>query len=490
MAQIRYGVLWVGCLVLLAGAVATAQVKTPAQVRTPAQTKPAQKEAFAPPQTAASATAASPATKAGLPRLPHRVFTLANGLQVIVAPDRSLPLVAVNLWYHVGSGDEVPGKSGFAHLFEHMMFQGAKHIGEDVHFDVLKQAGASQINGTTNTDRTNYFEQVPSHHLQTALWLESDRMGWLLDTLNQKSLDNQREVVRNERRQRYDNVPYGQERFEVHRLLYPEGHPYRHLTIGLHEDLQRASVTDVQGFFAQWYVPANATLCLAGDVDPASVAKLVGKWFGSLPARAKPRRTPVAMPQLEAAVSTEVRDPLARLRRLHWAWHSPAIYQDGDAALDVLAHALGHAGSGRLYKRLVHELQWAQSVQVHQASAQWSSVFHVVVDVKPGVDLAQVRHELQQAFTAVRIQPLQAAERDRAVLDVESALVWNLESLMARCETLQAYNHYLGKPDGLARDLQRYRDASVAAIQATAARWLVPERRVEVLTVPAVEGAK
>lgn len=431
------------------------------------------------------AAAAKPPAATGLPRIDHRQFTLDNGLQVVVIPDRSLPLVAVNLWYHVGSGDEVAGKSGFAHLFEHMMFQGAKHIGEDVHFDVLKQAGASQINGTTNSDRTNYFEQVPSHHLQTALWLESDRMGWLLDTLNQKSLDNQREVVRNERRQRYDNVPYGQERFEIHRLLYPEGHPYRHLTIGLHEDLQRASVEDVRAFFVQWYVPSNATLCLAGDVDPTTVRQTVEKWFGSLPRRPKPPRRAVPIPQLTAPQASVVRDPLARLPRLHWAWHSPASYQPGDAELDVLAHALGHPGTGRLYKQLVHQLQWAQSVTVYQASAQGSSVFHVMVDLKPTADVAQVRAIVEDALAAVRSAPLQAAERDRAVLDVESAMVWNLESLMARCEALQGYNHYLGKTDGLADDLQRYRAATSAAVQAVANRWLDPGRRVEVLTLPA-----
>ena len=235
-----------------------------------------------------------PAPVAADPVIAHEKYVLPNGLEVILAPDSTVPLVAVNVWYHVGSGYEVPGKTGFAHLFEHMLFQGSKNVGEDRHFDVLKNIGAGEVNGTTNPDRTNYYELVPSNQLETALWLESDRMSHLLELLTQKSLDNQIEVVRNERRQRYDNVPYGKARFALYEALYPEGHPYRYLTIGKHEDLVAASVDDVKNFFKTWYVPANATLTVAGDFDVPAAKALVEKWFGKFPKSVKP--TPISIP--------------------------------------------------------------------------------------------------------------------------------------------------------------------------------------------------
>lgn len=423
--------------------------------------------------------------KPQIPVIAHQRYTLPNGLQVILAPDKSVPLVAVNVWYHVGSGDEVLTKSGFAHLFEHMMFQGAKHIGEDVHFNILKKIGVSAVNGTTNTDRTNYFETVPAHQLETALWLESDRMGYLLDLLNLKSLDNQREVVRNERRQRYDNVPYGKERFVMSALLYPEGHPYRYMTIGLHEDLANASLEDVRAFFQKWYVPANATLCLAGDFEVPAAKKLIAKWFGTFPQSIAPPRQKVVTPVLTENKMETVPDSFARLRRLHYAWHTPASYAQGDAELDLLANALGNAGTGRLYKTLVHEKQLASTVSVYQAGAQLSSTFNVVVELKPNADLAQVQFLVENELDAVMKGPISQRERDRAVTEVETSFIWGLEDLMARAEVLQGYNHYLGAPDGIAKDLARYRSASPGTILQTAQDYLAKTKRVETLTMPA-----
>jgi predicted Zn-dependent peptidase len=314
-------------------------------------------------------------------------------------------------------------------------------------------------------------------------------MGWLIDVLNQKSLDNQREVVRNERRQRYDNVPYGKERFAVWQALYPEGHPYRHLTIGLHQDLEQASLADVRQFFQKWYVPSNATLCLAGDFDSAQAKKLVDKWFGSFPATPKPLRRTVAMPVLKAPVSQEILDPLAKLERLHWAWHSPASYQPGDAELDLLANALGHSGTGRLYKRLVHQTQLAQSVSVYQQSAQMSSTFHIVVDLRPGADRKQVQAILSEELQRAAAEPLSAKELSRAVLEVESGFVWGLESLLSRAEVLQGYGHYLGTTEAIDQDLQRYRGASAESVRGIVQRFLGAGQRVEVATVPAVQPA-
>ena len=230
-----------------------------------------------------SAQTARPAAGAAdVPRLPFETYTLPNGLQVILSQDRRLPLVAVNLWYHVGPANEEPGRTGFAHLFEHLMFQGSKHTPPDSHFQMLEAAGATDINGTTDYDRTNYFETLPSNQLELALWIESDRMGYLLDTVDQAALANQQDVVRNERRQSLENQPYGIAEEEVVHLLYPKGHPYYGYVIGSHEDIQAAKLEDVKSFFKRYYSPNNASLAIVGDFDPAGARALVQKYFGSL----------------------------------------------------------------------------------------------------------------------------------------------------------------------------------------------------------------
>ncbi len=424
------------------------------------------------------------------PKIPYLQYKLDNGLEVILVQDHTAPIVDVDIWYHVGSGDEVPGKSGYAHLFEHMMFQGAKHIGQDVHFDILRQIGASQINGTTNTDRTNYFEEVPSNQLEVALWLESDRMGYLLDELTDKSLENQKLVVRNERRQSYDNRPYGKELFAVFEQLFPEGHPYRHLTIGLHEDLDKASVADVSKFFRKWYVPSNATLTIAGDFDLDATKQLVDKWFGSFPKTEKPAHR--ALPDIEVKKTKRVtvEDPFAKLRRVHYAWLTPKEYADGDAELDLVAHALGNPGTGRLYKILVLEKQLAQNVSVYQASALRTSTFNVVVDLKDDADQKVVEQIMNEQLDAVMHDPLTDEEIHRAVVGIEAGFVWGLESLFSRAEMVQHYNHYVGTPDYITQDLDRYRKATPAHVEQIASQYLSPLHRVEVITVPADAASK
>ncbi len=428
---------------------------------------------------AAPAAAAEPAIN-----IEYERFTLDNGLEVILHRDASVPLVATNVWYHVGSGDETPGKSGFAHLFEHMMFQGAKHIGKDVHFKVLQEIGGTSVNGTTNSDRTNYFEIVPSHQIETALWLESDRMGYLLDLLDEASLKNQQDVVRNERRQRYDNVPYGRDRFAVAEALYPEGHPYRFLTIGRHEDLETASVEDVKGFFRQWYVPSNATLTLAGDFQLPQAKELVQKWFGSFPKIAEPVRTTVAMPELKANVRKDLDDPFARLVRIHYAWHSPKIMSDEDFELDVVSTVLGAYGWGRLHRALVLEERSAQSVNIYNAGAQHSSVFHVVVDLKPGQDPARAEQVIARELAKIQSEPVTDAELQRVLIGTESGFVWGLEDLMGRVEQLQLFNHYTGDPGYAQTYLKRVRALTPAKVRDTAAKVL-GKPRAEVITHPA-----
>ncbi|MEY4546642.1 MAG: hypothetical protein RL685_2837 [Pseudomonadota bacterium] len=446
-----------------------------------------------PAATAAPATTATPgaaaaapgaaAAKAADPKIAFERYRLPNGLEVILAPDPSVPVVAVNLWYHVGSGYEVPGRSGFAHLFEHMVFQGSKHVGDDKHFDILKKSGAESVNGTTSPDRTNYFEVVPSNQLEVALWLESDRMGFLLEKLTKQSLDNQIEVVRNERRQNYDNRPYGKALFALYAALYPEGHPYRYLTIGRHEDLSTASVDDVKGFFKTWYIPANATLTLVGDVEIPRAKELVQKWFGSFPKSEKPAVVPVPAPVIQASEVT-VDDEFAKLRQVTFVWHSPATFAAGDAELTVAGNALMREGPGRLYKALVYDRQLAQSVTAFQDGSSFSGTFQITVTLRNETQLAEVKEIVAGEVARLTRENLTEQEIGRFRAAAEAGAIRGLESVLGRAQTLQRYNHYLGDPDRISWDLDRYRNTSAAAIRAVAAQYLVPERMVTVLTNP------
>jgi predicted Zn-dependent peptidase len=387
----------------------------------------------------------------------------------------------------VGSGYEVPGKSGFAHLFEHMVFQGSKHVGDDKHFDILRKIGADFINGTTNSDRTNYFEVVPSNQLEVALWLESDRMGFLLEKLTKASLDNQIEVVRNERRQSYDNRPYGKALFAIYAAMYPEGHPYRYLTIGRHEDLAAASVEDVKDFFKTWYVPANATLTLVGDVDLATAKQQVEKWFGSFPPSKKPNVVPVPAPTLRA---TEVvlEDDFAKLRQVTFAWHSPALFTPGDAELTILADALMREGPGRLFRALVYDRPLAQSVTASQDGRAFSGQFQVTVTLRSEAQLQDVKEIVAAEIARLGRENLTDREIARVVASNEASTIRRLESVFGRSQALQQYNHFLGDPDRIGWDLDRYRNTSADAIRAVAARYLEADRMVTVVSNPRGTG--
>ncbi|MBV8755989.1 MAG: insulinase family protein [Deltaproteobacteria bacterium] len=420
----------------------------------------------------------------GDPHLDVEKYTLPNGLEVILAPDQSVPLVAVNVWYHVGSGNEVPHRSGFAHLFEHMMFQGSKNTGPDAHFKILREVGASDVNGTTNTDRTNYFEVVPSNQIETALWLESDRMGHLLDILDKKELENQIDVVRNEKRQNYDNVAYRKALFSEFEALYPEGHPYRHLTIGLHEDLVAASVEDVKNFFRTWYVPSNATLTISGDFDTGEAKKLVEKWFGSFPRSAKPAAIKIPAPTVSAK-EVSVEDSFAKLRQVSYVWHSPASYAPDDAELDIAAAALGREGWGRLYKRLVYEKQLAQSVRVNQGGMTFSGIFDITVTLRSGADLGEVKKIVMEEVERIKKENLDQKDLDRVIASNESGMIHQLENLNNRANVLQEYNQFLGDPNKLTWDLDRYRKTTPAKVREAAARYLDPAHMITVITNPA-----
>ncbi len=474
------------------GGAALAAKKDPA----PKQPPPDKPDPKAPAKTGEPAAFAPRVT--GDPLLKFEKYMLDNGLEVILAPDPSVPIVTVNVWYHVGSGHESYGKSGFAHLFEHMMFQGGKHVGEDKHFDLLKKIGVTEVNGTTNPDRTNYYETVPSNQLETALWLESDRMGYLLQPPIGKtgkpvefkvSLANQIEVVRNERRQNYDNQPYGKMRFALAAALYPERHPYRYLTIGRHEDLAAASVDDVMAFFKTWYVPANATVAIVGDFDVAETKKLVDKWFGKFPKSVKPKPVTVPAPTIKAT-QIAIDDAFAKLRRVQFVWHTPANYGAGDAELDFVASALGREGTGRLYKALVYDRPLAQSVSVGQGGSMFSGQFQIVVTLRSEANLDEVKQIVAAEVAKIVKEPITDKEFARVIAGNEAGVIRGLETTMGRAQRLQTYNHYLGDPDRLTWDLDRYRNTTPAKIRDVAAQYLRADRMVTAITNPAPTGGK
>src|SRR5271165_967387 len=325
-----------------------------------------------------SAALAAPPDKTGTgwPQIKFQKYKLANGLEVILSEDHRLPLVAVNLWYHVGPMEEKAGRTGFAHLFEHMMFQGSKNVGEKAHFKYLEAAGASDINGTTDFDRTNYFETLPSNQLDLALWLESDRMGFLLETLDGPKLANQRDVVRNERRQSVENAPYGLPEEAMTQATYPAPHPYHAAVIGSHADIEAAQLDDVREFFRQYYTPNNASIAIVGDFDPAAAKQMIEKYFGPIPSGPPvppvDAKTQPITREKRLTVSDEVELP-----RVYMQWITAPYYEPGDADANMLAHVMGGGKSSRLYKKLVYELQIAQDVDAEINSLKLGSMFFI-----------------------------------------------------------------------------------------------------------------
>lgn len=418
------------------------------------------------------------------PTIPYEKYTLKNGLDVILVEDHRLPMVAVNLWYHVGPANERPGLTGFAHLFEHMMFQGSKHIGDDQHFQLLEGAGASDINGTTDFDRTNYFETLPSDQLELALWLESDRMGFLLDKLDAKKLENQRDVVRNERREG-ENTPYNLIEEGLFHTLFPKNHPYYGSVIGSHADIEAARLGDVREFFRLYYAANNASLAIVGDIDKTKTKALVEKHFGSIPSGpAVPKieaKTPPITSERRAVVTDQVELP-----RVYMAWITDPIYKPGDAEADMLARILGGGKSSRLYKRLVYDKQIAQDVATQQYSLILGSVFTIQATAKPGVKPEEIEKAIDEELDALRKEGPTQAELDGARNTIESQIIRGLETLGGFggvADRLNQYNHYLGDPSYLAKDLGRYQNATVESLKKIAQEKLSKNSRVVVYGV-------
>jgi zinc protease len=418
-------------------------------------------------------------------RIPYRDFRLDNGLTLLVHEDRSLPLVAVNLWYRVGSRHESPGRTGFAHLFEHLMFEGSAHVPPGA-FDHLLEAAGGNNNGSTSTDRTNYWINAPTNALDLALWLESDRMGWLLDAITQDKLDVQRDVVMNERRQSYENRPYGLAWETLAGNLFPLGHPYHHPVIGSMVDLEAASLDDVRSFFRTWYAPNNASLAIAGDVDAEAVRAQVERWFGDLaPAPTIPAlEPPVLLPGSDPRLVLEDR---VQLPRLYVAWHSPAHYSDADADLELLAAVLADGKSSRLYRRLVYDEQIAQDVHVFQSGAELGGTFEVVVTAKPDVGLAALEAAVRESVAGVARGGVEAEELERALAQVESGFVQALERVGGFggiADRLNEYSVFTGDAGFAPRDLARFRRATPDTLVEAANRWLVDRPGVTLSVVP------
>ena len=419
--------------------------------------------------------------------LPVQRYTLSNGLQVLLHHDARLPLVTVSVWYHVGAYEEPPSRSGFAHLFEHMMFQGSLHVPDDAHIAWLEQVGGSAINGTTDYDRTNFFETVPTSQLELVLWLESDRMGFLLDTLTEKKLQTQRAVVENERREKVDTTPYGAAEERMVQALFPEPHPYHSMVIGSNRDLDAASLSDVRAFFQTWYAPANATLTVAGDFDEARTRAWIERYFGPLRKSVKPSLPDVKPAQLTHAVVIHHVERVGQLPQLRVAWHSPGFFQEGDAAADLLSLILSDGKSSRLQHRLLTEKALAQNVQASQESLYQQSIFEIQVTGREHVSTQQLLTEVDAELDHIRRNGVTDEELTRARNHAETTVLSNLQSvgeLGGKADTLQLYNHYLGQPNALAQDVGRYARVTSAQVQALARTWLRSDRRVILHAVP------
>jgi zinc protease len=420
--------------------------------------------------------------------VPFSKHILGNQLQVIIHEDHACPLAAVNLWYHVGSKNEEAGHTGFAHLFEHLMFEPSKHFGK-TYFELLQRAGG-QINGSTNTDRTNYWELVPSNALELALWMESDRMRHMLPSLTPAAFETQRDVVLNERRQNYENRPYGLAMVALAAALFPPDHPYHWITIGAAADLRNATLGDVQAFFRQFYHPANASLSIAGDVDPDAVLDLVNNYFGACPAGEAPPA--VALAPERAAASRLVLEDRVELPRLYQAWLTPAHFADGDADLDLAADILAGGKPSRLYRRLVYEDRIATDVGASQSSRDLGSFFAVAVTAVPGVSLDVIEEAVAGELAAFAREGPADDELARAQALTETAFVSRLQHVGGfggRSDQLNSYNVSLGDPGFFTRDLDRYRGATAESVRAAAASHLLPGHRVTLSVVPAGRAA-
>src|ERR1700682_2942934 len=428
---------------------------------------------------------ASLASAEAPPSIPYEKYRLANGLEVILSQDRTLPLVAVDIWYHVGAANEEPGRTGFAHLFEHMMFTGSKHIARGVADKLLEGVRGTRANATQSFDRTNYFDTVPSNQLELALWTHADRMGYLLDSLDQTALSNQQDVVRNERRQSFENRPYGIVDEALYHALFPPGHPYRPAIIGSHLDIQAAGLADVRDFFKRYYRPNNATLTLVGDFDIAAAKRLVQKYFGSFRRGPEVPKPAVVTPALTSEKRLTVTDRI-ELERLDLAWLTPPKFKPGDAELAIAGYILAGGKSSRLFKKLVYKLQVAQEVSAAQDPYALTSIFEIEAVARSGHTAAELQPLIDAELDRLAAEAPAAAEVESARNQIERALYQSLQKvggMNGRADLLNMYNHYTGDPGYLPNDIERYARVTPADVQRVVRDHLRKDARLVVLAV-------
>jgi zinc protease len=409
-------------------------------------------------------------------------YKLDNGMTVILHQDRSLPVAAINLWYRVGSKDEPVRRSGFAHLFEHLMFMGTERVpGSD--FDTIMEAGGGANNATTSSDRTNYFSSGPSSLLPTLLWLDADRLEDLGRTMNQEKLDKQRDVVRNERRQSYENRPYGKADLLVPEMLYPPGHPYHIPVIGTHEDLEAATVADVKDFFAAYYVPNNASLCVAGDFDPGVIKPLIAELFGTIPRGQDPDRRSAGPVRLDGVKRATILDKV-QLPMVSLSYHSPATLAEGDAEMDLVASILAEGKTSRLYKRLIYDDKLAAEVSASQWSRQLGSVFQIEILANPGVSLDRIETAVDEEIARFVEKGPSAGELEQRKVTIERRMLESMETIEARADQFNLYEYHWGEPNSFKRDLDRFRNAAAEGVKSWAKRVLTPDARVIIRVLP------
>ena len=432
----------------------------------------------------AAATVALAATTGAqsIPRIPFEKYTLPNGLEVILHQDHTTPMIAVDTWYHVGSGDEKPGHTGFAHLFEHLMFMGSEHLPTG-QFDQLLEAAGANNNGSTTEDRTNYYETMPSNALPLALYLDSDRMGFLLPALDSAKVDLQRNVVKNERRQRVDNVPYGKSDETILAALYPKGHPYSWPVIGSMADLSAATLADVKNFFRTYYAPNNATLVIAGDFNVDSAKALVKHYFGDIPRgpQIPPRPSPV--PVVIPRDTFLVLQDRVQLPRVYYTWPSVKNFAHDDAALNVLASVLADGKNSRLYKRLVYDMQIAQDVSAYQNGERLAGYFQITVTPRKGIAPARIDSLVRAELVKLQKDGITSRELARVQNSTRSDFLRSLATDLGKAELLNQYNYFVGDPDYVQRDAARY-DAVTRADVQRVARMYLGKPKVVLTVVP------
>ncbi len=418
-----------------------------------------------------------------LPDIKFEKYELPNGLDVILHEDHSIPMITVNIWFHVGSKNEKKGRTGFAHLFEHLMFEGSEHI---PHFDRPLEKIGGTSNGSTSEDRTNYWENLPSNYLEMGLWLEADRMGYLLPTMTEKKLDIQRGVVQNEKRQAIDNQPYGRANEILMKMLYPDDHPYSWEVIGSMEDLSAATLEDVKEFFKNYYTPNNASLCIAGDFDSILAKKIVEKHFGSIPSGPPLERIKQWIPDLDGVKRTVVTDKI-ELPRLYMAWHTPAFFVPGDSVFDLLANILSSGKNSRLYKALVYEQQIAQDVSAYQESRELGSIFNIIATARKGHTLEEVEKAIDTELKKILAESITDEELMQAKVNWEASFIRRLQRIGGfggKADTLNLYNVYLGDPGNFQQDLDRYSKVTKDEIRGYAKKYLELDERVIVYFLP------